>query len=296
MPINAPDTICSADAVTLVRRSIDLTGRRTDARAWCGWVAASVLVHAGLAALWLIAPQRMPPAEDTMAIELSFSAPAAPAAAPAHAEPETQVVEPTMDPPAVEAPPVEEPPVEAPPVEPPAAESMPTEVPPQPPPPPEPAPEPPPEPKPEPPPRPAPQPQPAPPKPRPQPAPRPATAATEAQAQPPVAPTPVQAAAPAPPAPISATWRASLSSWLQQNKTYPEAARARGDQGSAAVRFTVNRDGQVSDVALVRGTGSALLDDAVLALLNKARLPAFPMDMTQQTITVTVQINYALQR
>ena len=39
-----------------------------------------------------------------------------------------------------------------------------------------------------------------------------------------------------------------------------------------------------------------MLDDAVLALLNKARLPAFPMDMTQQTITVTVQINYALQR
>ena len=65
---------------------------------------------------------------------------------------------------------------------------------------------------------------------------------------------------------------------------------------TCVVSDAVNREGQVSDVALVRGTGSALLDDAVLALLNKARLPAFPMDMTQQTITVTVQINYALQR
>ena len=260
-----------------VGRSIALTDRPTDARAWSGWLLASLLVHVGLAALWLIVPQRKPPEDDTVAVELSFSAPSPPV-------PEIPVVEPTTEPTPLEVPP---------PVEPPAAEPMPhdpapAEAPPEP--------VPPPEPKPEPPPRPAPQPKPAPPKPRPQPAPRPATAATEAQAQPPVAPTPVQAAAPAPPAPISATWRASLSSWLQQNKTYPEAARARGDQGSAAVRFTVNRDGQVSDVALVRGTGSALLDDAVLALLNKARLPAFPMDMTQQTITVTVQINYALQR
>ncbi len=95
---------------------------------------------------------------------------------------------------------------------------------------------------------------------------------------------------------ISPRWRSALAAWLHARKSYPHEARSRGDQGGAAVRFTVTRDGQVVAVELVRGSGSPILDQAVRAMLDGARVPPFPPDMTHERITVTVQINYNLDR
>jgi periplasmic protein TonB len=44
---------------------------------------------------------------------------------------------------------------------------------------------------------------------------------------------------------ISSGWRNALGTWLMANKTYPDEARRRGDEGRAIVRFTVNREGRV---------------------------------------------------
>lgn len=141
----------------------------------------------------------------------------------------------------------------------------------------------------------------------PQPRAKPATAVvpTGANPAPPAAPLAAplaaSAAAPAPAPPqqasdISPRWRSALAAWLHARKSYPHEARSRGDQGGAAVRFTVTRDGQVVAVELVRGSGSPILDRAVRAMLDGARVPAFPPDMAHERITVTVQINYNLDR
>ena len=103
------------------------------------------------------------------------------------------------------------------------------------------------------------------------------------------------APAPAPPR-ISASWNAAIAAWLHRNKSYPQAARALGQQGSSHVRFTVARDGTVLEVHLTRGTGSSVLDDAVRRLLTGAHLPAFPADMPHERVTVQVQISYSLDR
>lgn len=92
-----------------------------------------------------------------------------------------------------------------------------------------------------------------------------------------------------------AAWRGSVSAWLQSHKTYPDAARERGEEGSALVRFSVDRNGRVLEFALVHGTGSASLDAAVGRMLTGAQLPALPPAMTQDRTTVTVQVRYALQ-
>lgn len=92
-----------------------------------------------------------------------------------------------------------------------------------------------------------------------------------------------------------AGWRGAVSAWLQSHKTYPDEARQRGEEGSALVRFTVDRSGHVLEFTLVRGTGSASLDAAVGRMLTGAQLPAFPAAMTQDRTTVTVQVRYALQ-
>jgi TonB family protein len=65
-------------------------------------------------------------------------------------------------------------------------------------------------------------------------------------------------------------------------------------QGSVVLRFTVNRSGRVLDVVLVRSTGSPVLDAVAQAMVRNTTLPPFTARMSQETVTVTVQIRYAL--
>lgn len=96
--------------------------------------------------------------------------------------------------------------------------------------------------------------------------------------------------------PISGDWQRSVATWLAGRKTYPELARRRGIEGIAALRFTADRTGHVLTVELVRSAGAVVLDDAAEAILRNATLPPFPPDMSQDKITVTVQIRYTLAK
>jgi protein TonB len=60
------------------------------------------------------------------------------------------------------------------------------------------------------------------------------------------------------------------------------------------LRFTIERSGRVLDVALVRSAGSPILDAAAEAMVRNGTVPPFPAEMPQDTVTVTVQIRYAL--
>ena len=108
------------------------------------------------------------------------------------------------------------------------------------------------------------------------------------------------AAATAPPASaapaISAEYRQALSVWLERNKIYPDAARQRGEEGSAVLRFRVDRYGRVLTYQLTRSTGFAELDAAVDQMMRGAMLPPFPASMTQSEIAVSVPIRFSLSR
>jgi periplasmic protein TonB len=86
-----------------------------------------------------------------------------------------------------------------------------------------------------------------------------------------------------------------MLNWLAARKTYPEEARERGDEGRVGIRFTVNRYGQVENTAIVRSSGSPLLDQAALALLRGAVMPAFPPSMREARITITTTVRYSLR-
>lgn len=90
-------------------------------------------------------------------------------------------------------------------------------------------------------------------------------------------------------------WVAAVSQWLASRKSYPEAARERGEEGNVEVRFTVERSGRVVAAAIVRPSGSALLDEAALGLLRQAAFPAFPEDMAQDRVTITTTVRYSLR-
>lgn len=99
---------------------------------------------------------------------------------------------------------------------------------------------------------------------------------------------------PAAAAPIPSDWQHSLATWLSAHKTYPEEARRRGSEGNVVLRFTVDRSGHVLDVVLAHSAGSSVLDAAAEAMVRNAMLPPFTAGMSQDTVTISVQIHYAL--
>ena len=89
-------------------------------------------------------------------------------------------------------------------------------------------------------------------------------------------------------------WQARLAAWLQAHKHYPEAARDMDEEGDVDIRFTVAPDGRVTAVSVVQGSGVPALDDAALAMLEDATVPALPPAIAQAAITITVELRYAL--
>jgi periplasmic protein TonB len=135
--------------------------------------------------------------------------------------------------------------------------------------------------------------------------PRPVTAvAPPAPAMPvaPMAPTQQAALPPAPvPAPasraaVSPSYGALLGEWLNSHKRYPESARERGEEGRAVLHFSVERDGRVTEAAVVRSSGYADLDQGLEEMMRGATLPPFPADMPQSSISVSVTIRFSLER
>lgn len=231
--------------------------------------AGSILLHAAVAGVLTLVVTRPPPIAwlDQAPVELVFEQPVP--ASNSSPEPRTPPIEPTPPPtpepppPAPEpaSPPDPEPARPTPVIEPPRAEPVPL--------------------------RPAPKPRPPPPKQAPSRPPLPA------ENQPPRAPLAQQV--PQAAAVIDPRWTTAVSGMLAARKIYPEGARRRGEEGQAAVRFSVDRSGRVVEAVIASSSGSALLDQAALELLRQAVLPAFPPDMTQPRITITTMIRYSLR-
>jgi protein TonB len=93
-----------------------------------------------------------------------------------------------------------------------------------------------------------------------------------------------------------ADYFALVSAHLNRRKTYPVEARRARQQGVVTVRFTVDRQGRVSDVSIRRSSGHELLDSATLDLVQRvAPLPPMPASMPRDRITLSLPIDYSLR-
>lgn len=228
----------------------------------------SALIHLGLLALVLTGVAQLP-SDDLQETRLALS---------------LQMFQPPPPPEQVETP-------EAPPE--PVIEPEPVEVEP---PPPEPTPvEPPPEPKPV-------------PKPKPKPVPKPKPPPQPVERIQPVTPPPppvarVAVASP-PPAAVDSglvrriedEYKTALREAIEANKGYPRRAVRLRQEGEAVVGFTIGRDGAISELRIVDGTGSALLDRAALEAVRKVdgTLP-FPDEIERSAWDFTLPITYGLR-
>jgi protein TonB len=106
--------------------------------------------------------------------------------------------------------------------------------------------------------------------------------------------TPVPARVSAPEA--SAGYAALVSAWLNSHKRYPESAREHREEGSAVLRFEVERSGRVLSFAVVKSSGFQDLDASIEEMMRGATLPPFPSGLTEARKEYTVNVRFRLER
>lgn len=95
---------------------------------------------------------------------------------------------------------------------------------------------------------------------------------------------------------IDPSWQSLLLKHLQEFKSYPSSARARGEQGVVLLGFSIDREGHVTARHIVHGSGYPALDGEAMALVERAQpMPAFPPSMTEAELSLTVPIHFSLR-
>jgi periplasmic protein TonB len=112
----------------------------------------------------------------------------------------------------------------------------------------------------------------------------------------PTAPAPISAP-PAPPAPhVLPSWQAQVMAHLERRKRYPRGAQFRREEGTARVRFVIDRAGVVLSFRLEGSSGSAELDQETLSLIERASpLPPPPPEIARDHMEMVAPVKFALR-
>ena len=86
-----------------------------------------------------------------------------------------------------------------------------------------------------------------------------------------------------------------LMGWLARHRVYPPELKKAKVQGVAKVRFTIQRDGRISNASVAQTSGDARLDAAALNVLTRANPgPKFPRKLPRDSFTLTLPIEFSL--
>jgi periplasmic protein TonB len=92
----------------------------------------------------------------------------------------------------------------------------------------------------------------------------------------------------------AAAWRSAWSAGMSWNRHYPEAARARGEQGTVRLALTIDRGGRVVSARLVGSSGSSTLDQAALEMARHASGRPLPPEMGS-SVSLIVPVRYSIK-
>ena len=91
-------------------------------------------------------------------------------------------------------------------------------------------------------------------------------------------------------------WQVTVNTRLNQFKRYPRQARTRGHQGTVKVAFVLDSQGHVVSAKVVKSSGSPILDQETLDLLQRAQpFPVPPNGSSETDLFLEVPISYALR-
>lgn len=94
----------------------------------------------------------------------------------------------------------------------------------------------------------------------------------------------------------SADPKSFLFKWVYQYLKYPKAAVANGIQGRVIVGFTVNKDGSVSDVQIVRSADQLLDDEALRIVKASPKWKPGTLKGEKVNVSMTVAIDFKLTK
>jgi protein TonB len=92
----------------------------------------------------------------------------------------------------------------------------------------------------------------------------------------------------------AAAFRSAWSAAMGWNRHYPEAARARGEQGTVRLALTIGPSGHVISAKLIRSSGSATLDQAALEMARNASGRPPPPEMGS-SVALSVPVRYSIR-
>lgn len=93
-----------------------------------------------------------------------------------------------------------------------------------------------------------------------------------------------------------ADYHTRLQAHLARFKRYPRQAQRRREEGVVILAFIAHADGAVSEVEIMEGSGSRLLDEAALDMVERARpLPEFTDDMGARQLRIQVPVSFNLR-
>jgi protein TonB len=99
------------------------------------------------------------------------------------------------------------------------------------------------------------------------------------------------------PSEATMSWQKSLVFHLNKHKKYPHEARKNGHEGVANVAFTIDRSGKVIASHLEKSSGSDLLDQEAIEVLQRASpFPTPPSDVPNVTINLSLPIQFRIKR
>jgi periplasmic protein TonB len=95
---------------------------------------------------------------------------------------------------------------------------------------------------------------------------------------------------------LMARWQSALAAHLERFKRYPAEARARGDQGTVKVAFTIDHEGHLLTSRIVQSSGSAMLDRETLAMLVRAQpMPKPPDNVFDSELSFVVPVRFNIR-
>lgn len=94
----------------------------------------------------------------------------------------------------------------------------------------------------------------------------------------------------------SADYLALVQAWLERHKEYPRRAQLRRIEGTAVLRFVMDREGKLISYRLERGSGHSVLDEAVREMIERASpFPPLPPEIQQASLELVVPVSFYLR-
>jgi protein TonB len=89
-----------------------------------------------------------------------------------------------------------------------------------------------------------------------------------------------------------ANYRSLVVAELNRRKFYPPSAREEGTEGVVTVAFTIGSSGRITQHAITRASGHAILDNAVHQMMARVELPPPPGGSFRAVVPIRFNISH----